>query len=220
MPPKKAIDWTSVRSYQRLLAAVYAASPQNHNYREIATMFGEGATYDSIEGRFRKIKAEAAILKQEVESGQRGPAPPRGGGGVKTEQSSEETEPTPKPKGKPGRKTKNTTNNTNDITTMNGVISGRITKPGRARGGGGGGGKGKATKKGGGGGLLEGIGDQYLLSNGDDGNNMISGGSGGGGGGGSGGGDDGYDDASYPPEDSSPTKELDYHQDDGTDVFI
>lgn len=72
------IDWNSKESYQRLLAAVYAASPQNHNYRLIATMFGEGATYDAIEGRFRKIKADAAKLKAEVESGQRPEAPARG----------------------------------------------------------------------------------------------------------------------------------------------
>lgn len=59
------IDWNSKESYQRLLAAVHAASPQNHNYRLIAAYFGQGASYDSIEGRFRKIKVDAAKLKEE-----------------------------------------------------------------------------------------------------------------------------------------------------------
>ncbi|KAI9825240.1 MAG: hypothetical protein M1832_001274 [Thelocarpon impressellum] len=65
------INWKSPATYQRLLAAIYAASPQSHNYALIATMFGEGATYDSIEGRFRIIKREAAALRAEVESGAR-----------------------------------------------------------------------------------------------------------------------------------------------------
>lgn len=37
-----------------------------------------GATYDSIEGRFRIIRTEAAALKAEVDSGERGEAPARG----------------------------------------------------------------------------------------------------------------------------------------------
>ena len=37
-----------------------------------------GATYDSIEGRFRIIRAEAATLKAEVDSGERSEAPARG----------------------------------------------------------------------------------------------------------------------------------------------
>lgn len=78
------IDWNSKESYQRLLAAVYAASPQNHNYRQIAYMFGQGATYDAIEGRFRKIKAEAQTLKQEVENGERPEPPPKATGSVQS----------------------------------------------------------------------------------------------------------------------------------------
>ena len=42
-------------------------------------MYGRGATYDAIEGRFRIIRREAAQLKEEVESGLRPAAPPRGG---------------------------------------------------------------------------------------------------------------------------------------------
>lgn len=48
-----------------------------------------GATYDSIEGRFRIIKREAAILRAEIEQGERPEAPPRGGAAVKLEPSGE-----------------------------------------------------------------------------------------------------------------------------------
>lgn len=41
-------------------------------------MYGNGATYDSIEGRFRIIKKEAAQLKSEIDSGTRPEAPMRG----------------------------------------------------------------------------------------------------------------------------------------------
>ncbi len=191
MPVKKAIDWTSVRSYQRLLAAVYAASPQNHNYREIATMFGEGATYDSIEGRFRKIKAEAAILKDEVASGKRSPAPARGNGGGGGGKSSDET--MPKAKGKRGRQTKGATDNgTTTNGARDGVISGRVTKTGRA-GGGRGGGKGKK-------GLVS---TAYVSNDQNDRDETANGGGGGG--------DDEHDDndASYMLEENSPTGEDD-----------
>lgn len=110
------IDWNCKESYQRLLAAVYAASPQNHNYRLIASMFGQGATYDSIEGRFRKIKADAAKLKAEVDSGERPEAPPRGAGS---------TNSTPR-KRKAGA-----------AVGEQGVVNGRVAKSGKAGRGGG-----------------------------------------------------------------------------------
>ena len=43
-----------------------------------------GATYDSIEGRFRIIKREAAILRSEIEQGERPEAPPRGASSTKS----------------------------------------------------------------------------------------------------------------------------------------
>jgi len=52
--------------------------PLQLDYRKIATMYGNGATYDSIEGRFRIIKKEAAQLKSEIDSGARPEAPMRG----------------------------------------------------------------------------------------------------------------------------------------------
>jgi len=36
-----------------------------------------GTTYDTLENRFRKIKKEAATLKEEVDSGQRGEVKPK-----------------------------------------------------------------------------------------------------------------------------------------------
>ncbi|KAI9763020.1 MAG: hypothetical protein M4579_000083 [Chaenotheca gracillima] len=72
-------DWADIESWKRLAAATWAASPQNHNYRQIATYFGQDSTYDSIEGRFRIIKKEAKKLQGEIDSGQRPEAPVRGG---------------------------------------------------------------------------------------------------------------------------------------------
>ena len=43
-------------------------------------LISQGATYDSIESRFRIIKREAAVLREEVESGTRPEAPVRGAG--------------------------------------------------------------------------------------------------------------------------------------------
>ncbi len=43
-----------------------------------------GATYDSIEGRFRIIKREAAVLRAEIEQGERPEAPERGGAAKKS----------------------------------------------------------------------------------------------------------------------------------------
>ncbi|MCJ1382716.1 hypothetical protein MMC17_005829 [Xylographa soralifera] len=73
-------NWQSAEAYKRLLAAIIAAHPDKKllDYRRIATYFGDGATYDSIEGQFRKIRSEAALMKEEVESGARAEAPPRG----------------------------------------------------------------------------------------------------------------------------------------------
>ncbi|KAL9608170.1 MAG: hypothetical protein Q9167_006974 [Letrouitia subvulpina] len=46
----------------------------------MATMYGEGATYDAIEGRFRHIRRQAAQMVEEVNSGARPAAPARGNG--------------------------------------------------------------------------------------------------------------------------------------------
>ncbi|KAK0508182.1 hypothetical protein JMJ35_009266 [Cladonia borealis] len=71
------VNWKAEDAYTRLLAAIVAANDLKLDYRKIATMYGNGATYDSIEGRFRIIRKEAAVMKAEVESGTRPAAPPR-----------------------------------------------------------------------------------------------------------------------------------------------
>ncbi|MCJ1478294.1 hypothetical protein MMC13_006971 [Lambiella insularis] len=73
-------NWQSIESTKRLLAAVVAAHRDNKkllDYRKIATYYGEGATYDSIEGQFRKIRKDADQMCAEVESGILPQAPPR-----------------------------------------------------------------------------------------------------------------------------------------------
>ncbi|KAI4225316.1 MAG: hypothetical protein L6R36_004016 [Xanthoria steineri] len=72
------VNWKDPKAFERLLAAMVAAQEMKLDYRKIASMYGEGATYDAIEGRFRIIKKEAAKLLAEIESGQRPVAPPRG----------------------------------------------------------------------------------------------------------------------------------------------
>src|SRR5437016_1155272 len=83
------VNWTTTESCTRLLAAIYAAHPtMKFNYNEIAHMYGEGATYDAIEGRFRKIKLAAEELRKAAEElrkaaarGDHGRMLVRGGGG-------------------------------------------------------------------------------------------------------------------------------------------
>lgn len=84
------INWKDLGSYERLLAAIVAAEnmkvcriPSEHaltsnfdrrlkfaitqvDYKRIAYFYGQGATYDSIEGRFRKAKKDAQALRDEV----------------------------------------------------------------------------------------------------------------------------------------------------------
>ncbi|KAF2087544.1 hypothetical protein K490DRAFT_65374 [Saccharata proteae CBS 121410] len=62
------IDWKSQESYQRLLGALVAASDHNIDYRKVAYFFGQGATYDAIEGRFRIAKKTAEALQHEATS--------------------------------------------------------------------------------------------------------------------------------------------------------
>ncbi|KAK4985481.1 hypothetical protein LTR66_008152 [Elasticomyces elasticus] len=70
-------DWKSKDAADRLLAATIASIPgMKINVRDIAALFGEGATYDSIENRLRQVKRTAAVMRQEVDSGARPSAPP------------------------------------------------------------------------------------------------------------------------------------------------
>lgn len=62
------IDWNNKDSFKRLLAAMVAAQDMKLNYTKIATMYGQGATYDAIEGHFRKIRKEATQLREEYDA--------------------------------------------------------------------------------------------------------------------------------------------------------
>ncbi|KAL9024372.1 MAG: hypothetical protein Q9196_006567 [Gyalolechia fulgens] len=99
------------------------------DYRKIATMYGEGATYDAIEGRFRIIKREAAKLLAEVESGARPAAPPRGSSNTAkfsfttSDDGDVNVLATPKKVRKP-----RSTNTTPRATKRDKVIEGRVAK--------------------------------------------------------------------------------------------
>ncbi|KAL8844170.1 MAG: hypothetical protein Q9205_006431 [Flavoplaca limonia] len=82
------VNWKDPKAFERLLAAMVAAQEMKLDYRKIASMYGEGATYDAIEGRFRIIKKEAAKLLAEVSSGERPPAPARGASTATSKNSS------------------------------------------------------------------------------------------------------------------------------------
>jgi len=70
------IVWNSA-NYVKLLAAVLAAHPElKPKYAQIAVFFGEGTTYDAIEGCMRPIRRRAQALREEVEGGDRADIPP------------------------------------------------------------------------------------------------------------------------------------------------
>ncbi|KAF2433694.1 hypothetical protein EJ08DRAFT_676492 [Tothia fuscella] len=60
------VNWKSLESYERLLAAIVAANGGKVDFKLVAHYYGEGATYDAIEGRFRKAKKDAAALAEEA----------------------------------------------------------------------------------------------------------------------------------------------------------
>ncbi|GIZ47911.1 hypothetical protein CKM354_001098800 [Cercospora kikuchii] len=70
---KSTVNWDSQETWQRVVAAIIATGVKI-DYKQVALHFG--TTYDTIENRFRKIKKEAAVLKAEVESGERGEITP------------------------------------------------------------------------------------------------------------------------------------------------
>ncbi|KAL8951817.1 MAG: hypothetical protein Q9222_002233 [Ikaeria aurantiellina] len=119
------VNWKDPKAFERLLAAMVAAQEMKLDYRKIATMYGQGATYDAIEGRFRIIKKEAAVILKEVESGARPAAPSRGQ--PTTAQSSfttsEDGLSTPKKARKP-----RSTNTTPRANKKDKVINGRVGK--------------------------------------------------------------------------------------------
>ncbi|KAL8729263.1 MAG: hypothetical protein Q9166_004884 [cf. Caloplaca sp. 2 TL-2023] len=117
IPTTMPVNWKDPKAFERLLAAMVAAQEM-----KIATMYGEGATYDAIEGRFRIIKKEAAKLLSEVESGERPVAPARGP--IKSEDGADVS--TPKKSRKP--RSTNTTPRVKKSAGGDKVASGRVTK--------------------------------------------------------------------------------------------
>ncbi|PYI30657.1 hypothetical protein BP00DRAFT_426365 [Aspergillus indologenus CBS 114.80] len=62
------VNWKAPESTDRLLASLIVAHPGlKLDYKAMATAFGQGASYDSIEGRFRKWRKMADELRGELE---------------------------------------------------------------------------------------------------------------------------------------------------------
>lgn len=88
-----------------------------------------GTTYDSIEGRFRIIRGEAAALKAEIENGTRAPAPARGSNNTTASASSASNTSGTTPK-KP--RAKKSAANGAPTPKKEKVFSGRVAKSGGA----------------------------------------------------------------------------------------
>ncbi|GIJ84724.1 hypothetical protein Asppvi_003575 [Aspergillus pseudoviridinutans] len=125
------VNWKANESTDRLIAVLIAAHPGlKLEYQAMATLFGQGATYDAIEGRFRRYRKMADEVKADALS--RGITElPRGRNG--TTSSSSVTPRTPrgprsgitKPSSSTGRSRKS---------TVSQVLS-TPTKRGQGRGG-------------------------------------------------------------------------------------
>ncbi|KAK1143411.1 hypothetical protein N8T08_006739 [Aspergillus melleus] len=77
------VNWKDSQSTDRLVAAIIAAHPDlKLNYQAIATYFGQAATYDAVEGRFRRYRKMSDELKKEAfAQGITHPPKGRGSGG-------------------------------------------------------------------------------------------------------------------------------------------
>jgi len=59
------INWKAAESNEKLLVCMYAWLEEKGlkvDYKRIAALFGDGATYNAVECNFRKIRAQAAKL--------------------------------------------------------------------------------------------------------------------------------------------------------------
>ncbi|KAK6528740.1 hypothetical protein TWF694_003979 [Orbilia ellipsospora] len=71
------ITWNH-ENYVKLLAAILAAHPEfKPDARAVAVYFGDGATYDAIQGCMKPIRKRAQQLRHEVETGLRPNIPPK-----------------------------------------------------------------------------------------------------------------------------------------------
>ncbi|KAF2659024.1 hypothetical protein K491DRAFT_561455, partial [Lophiostoma macrostomum CBS 122681] len=72
------IDWKDAEVKDRLLAAIIASFDGKINCKEVARLFGGGATYNAIENFLRAPKKKAVELKAEAgDSAAPSPAKPR-----------------------------------------------------------------------------------------------------------------------------------------------
>ncbi|EME81738.1 uncharacterized protein MYCFIDRAFT_87101 [Pseudocercospora fijiensis CIRAD86] len=62
------VNWDSQETWQRVVAAIIATGVKV-DLKQTALYFG--TTYDTLENRFRKIKKESEVLKNEVSNGER-----------------------------------------------------------------------------------------------------------------------------------------------------
>ncbi|KAJ9316374.1 hypothetical protein DTO271D3_3387 [Paecilomyces variotii] len=78
------VNWKSADATERLISALIAAHPSlKLDYNGMAAMYGRSASYDSIEGQFRKYRRQAEQLKSEaVANGVSVPPRGRGNGGT------------------------------------------------------------------------------------------------------------------------------------------
>ncbi|KAE8368819.1 hypothetical protein BDV27DRAFT_153643 [Aspergillus caelatus] len=61
------VNWKNHESTDRLIGSLLAAHPDlKLDYHAMAVIFGQGATYDSIEGRFRRYRKIADELRDEA----------------------------------------------------------------------------------------------------------------------------------------------------------
>ncbi|MCJ1353833.1 MAG: hypothetical protein MMC33_003820 [Icmadophila ericetorum] len=145
------VDWRKPGAHIRLLVAYLAAnSGQRIDYQKIATYYGEGATYDAVEGQFRKLRKEAKEMIYEIDSGVRPPAPIRGTpnkrrGGMRRGTSADTdldddqpATPPPSPSPKKTKKPRTPRKKKDESPFVDRTVSGRVRKsatPQKANGG-------------------------------------------------------------------------------------
>ncbi|GAQ11553.1 hypothetical protein ALT_8874 [Aspergillus lentulus] len=129
------VNWKANESTDRLIAVLIAAHPGlKLEYQAMATLFGQGATYDAIEGRFRRYRKMADEVKADALS--RGITElPRGRNGT-TGGGSSSSSVTPRtPRGPRGGITKpSSSTGRSRKSTISQVLS-TPTKRGQGRGG-------------------------------------------------------------------------------------
>lgn len=81
--------------------AVDFTNIQQLDYKEIARMYGEGATYNTIEHKFRAFRKEAEALREEADKTSANDAGPSGPAGASSPPSRDETRTTPAKRGRP-----------------------------------------------------------------------------------------------------------------------